>query len=61
MRNPDRIDEFCEWLRATWHKHPDLRFGQLICNFYNIEGNPKFFYTEDDELLDIIKDWYNYM
>ena len=58
MRDPARIDEFCEWLCATWHKYPDWRFGQLISNFYNIKDNAKFFYTEDKELLDVIKNWY---
>lgn len=55
MRNPERIDEFCEWLRYVWHKYPDWRFGQLICNLYDIEGNAHFFYKEDETLKEILK------
>jgi hypothetical protein len=57
MRNPDRIDEFCEWLRFLWHKCPDWRFGQLVSNVYGIEENPRFFYMEDDEAMKLIQIW----
>lgn len=33
MRDPSRINEFCDILKFVWEtKYPDLRFGQLIEN-----------------------------
>ena len=57
MRNPNRIDEFCDWLKYLWHLCPDLRFGQLISNVYGIKENAEFFYMEDDEALRKIEIW----
>ena len=55
MRDPARIDEFCEQLKRTWHQFPDWRFGQLIANIFCISENPEFFYIEDDRALDFLK------
>lgn len=52
MRDPKRIDEFCELLAKAWHKVPDWRFAQLVLNL-PYEKDP-FFY-EDDEMLDLIR------
>ena len=30
MRDPKRIDDFCDRLKAVWHTVPDWRFGQLM-------------------------------
>ena len=32
MRDPKRIDKFCDELKAIWHCMPDMRFGQLMMN-----------------------------
>ena len=40
--------------RKLWEKHPDLRFGQLVCN---IVPENQLFYVEDDIMLDRIQDW----
>lgn len=32
MRDPARIDEVLELLRAVWTLEPDLRLGQLVYN-----------------------------
>lgn len=31
-RDPARIDRMIGALREAWHKHPDLRLGQLVSN-----------------------------
>ena len=58
MRDPKRIEQFCNYLRAVWMLFPDWRFGQLVSNIYHLTGNPAFFYKEDDELLQALKDVY---
>lgn len=40
MRDPARIDEVLELLRAVWTLEPDLRLGQLIYNAARIR-NPE--------------------
>lgn len=58
MRDPKRIDEFCEALRQKWHEMPDWRFGQLMCNFLGdvqSEQRRDIFYIEDGELLELLK------
>lgn len=55
MRDPDRIDEFCNQLAKTWHRFPDWRFGQLIANIFYISENPSFFYMEDDRAFEFLK------
>ena len=64
MRDPERIDEFCGKLRAVWKAHPDLRFGQLVMNIYQLSGNTSFFYLEDGVAFQIMKDgtesWVHY-
>ena len=56
MRNPGRIDKFCDELKTIWRKVPDWRFGQLMENMLGARlqavQNPNgFFYTEDEELF----------
>lgn len=52
MRDPQRIDEFCDTLKAEWHKVPDWRFTQLM---FNIFGQQMPFYLEDNNALELIK------
>lgn len=60
MRNPDRINEFCNTLAEIWHLVPDWRFGQLICNIFgemSAEGRDPFF-PEEDEMIEYIKKFF---
>ena len=56
MRDPNRIDKFCDELKTIWHQVPDWRFGQLIYNLmltqYTSGG---VFYAEDGEMLAALK------
>ena len=53
MRDPKRIDEFCDLLKKIWKLVPDWRFGQLISNLgRQLEWTPGgFFYAEDEEFM----------
>lgn len=55
MRDPKRIDEFCDTLKEAWHKVPDWRFGQLVSN---LPLSGMFFYIEDDEVLAAIRQYF---
>ena len=56
MRDPKRIDDFCDRLKTVWHRVPDWRFGQLI---YNVFGNKDNFYTEDKDMIRRIETYFN--
>ena len=59
MRNPERIDKFCDELKLLWHKVPDWRFGQLMSNVLGAvykRTNRDPFYTEDAEMLSALKE-----
>ncbi len=51
MRNPKRIDNFCDELATVWKLYcPDWRFGQIMSNFQrwaNNKGIDIFFLEED--------------
>ena len=55
MRDPKRIDRFCDELKSVWMCVPDWRFGQLmhniLCAFYE-DTKRDIFYVEDDELME---------
>jgi len=53
MRDPERIDVFCQKLAELWHKVPDWRFGQLVCNTLGYDP----FYVEDDVAIEKIKEF----
>ena len=56
MRNPDRISETLKELEKFWKQVPDWRLGQVISNLsYEIMGANDPFYTEDDELLELLR------
>ena len=64
MRDPNRIDKFCDELKTIWHQVPDWRFGQLMENMLSVRlqavQNPNgFFYTEDEELFAFFKSYMN--
>ena len=50
MRDVKRIRLFLESVAEVWETHPDLRFGQLVCNV--ITNETMRFYMEDDEMLE---------
>lgn len=61
MRDPNRIDKFCDELAELWHKVPDWRFGQLMINMishYMSEHGRDVFYVEDNELMLQMKSWF---
>jgi uncharacterized protein YihD (DUF1040 family) len=53
MRDPKRIDRILELLKNVWHKHPDMRLGQLIENC--VDGTTATFYTEDEVIEENLK------
>ena len=58
MRNPERIDEVLQSLSNAWHKVPDWRLGQLICNLQSAAGND-LFYVEDDKFIELLEEYFN--
>ena len=54
MRDPKRIAEVLQVLNELWSRYPDWRLMQLICNMQRAVGHDMF-YTEEDELIDIMK------
>ena len=62
MRDPNRIDKFCDELKTIWHQVPDWRFGQLMCNIlgeYDSKTKKDPFFPEDDELMVFFKQYFN--
>lgn len=57
MRKKERIRVFCEELATAWEQCPDLRFGQLMFNFFAKEYNSDAFYVEDEELIRKLKEY----
>ncbi len=53
MRGPKRIPKILKEIEDIWERHPDLRLGQLICNF--IEEGLQIYYIEDEELVEKLK------
>ena len=54
MRDPNRIDKYCERLAAMWKKVPDWRFGQLLSNLlgrYIAETSNDIFFPEDEDMF----------
>lgn len=57
MRNPDRIQSFCNRLANAWRRVPDWRFGQLMMNCLgemSAAGRDPFF-PEEDEMINFIE------
>ena len=55
MRDKIKRDEAYSYLYLIHDTYfPDLRLMQLICNIQDWYGRD-FFYTEDEEMIDIIK------
>ena len=56
MRDPKRIQAFCDRLARAWERVPDWRFGQLMSNFQWWMGRDVF-YIEDDQTIAYIEDY----
>lgn len=57
MRDPNRIQEFCNRLANIWRNVPDWRFGQLIINMFDrVDSDP--FYWEDDRMINYIEGYF---
>ena len=59
MRNPNRIDKFCDELKTIWNQVPDWRFGQLISNITANFDGASLFYMEDEELFKRLEEEFN--
>lgn len=60
MRDPNRIDKFCNELAKLWHKVPDWRTGQFMVNImlaYQNKFGHDAFYAEDAEFMEFIKEF----
>lgn len=56
MRDINRIEPLLTRLQKVWEKYPDLRLGQLILN---VEKDPKVYYMEDEDLINLIENFYS--
>ena len=62
MRDPNRINKFCNELAQLWRTVPDWRFGQLMCNLlgeYTKATKNDPFFTEDEELMAFFKKYFS--
>ena len=60
MRDPNRINEFCNEFAQLWHKVPDWRFAQLMMNIvlaYQHKYSNAPFYVEDEEYMKFMKNY----
>lgn len=58
MRDPKRINEYCDRLKAIWSVVPDWRFGQLMSNMlgeFVAEKQRDIFFPEDEELFEFFE------
>ncbi len=58
MRDPERIDVFCDKLKEYWHKVPDWRFGQLVSNIFG-QSDTNQFYCEDDYTMKLFERFFD--
>ena len=61
MRDPNRIQTFCNELANLWRKVPDWRFGQFISNVlgaYVAETRRDIFFPEDEDLMAFMKKYF---
>lgn len=60
MRDPNRIDYYCDRLANLWNRVPDWRFGQFLINVlrhWSLTHNNDLFYVEDEEFFKFIHDY----
>ena len=60
MRDPNRIDYYCDELAELWHKVPDWRLSQFITNaiivYMNKYGSDTF-YVEDADFMKFLREF----
>lgn len=54
MRDPNRIQKFCNRLAQAWRNVPDWRFGQLMVNALG-EMDVDPFFPEDDKMIEYLE------
>lgn len=63
MRKVERLDKFYDELKEIHKKSfPDMRFGQLMMNFLGFVNSTKKrdpFFPEEDEMLELFKEYAN--
>ncbi len=63
MRNPNRLDDFYDELKRIHKKSfPDMRFGQLMSNFFGwlySEKKRDCFFPEEDEMIEHLREYDN--
>jgi len=52
MRDPARIDQIVELVRALWRKYPDWRFAQLVLNAHAAAREAGEAYFAEDNVLE---------
>lgn len=60
MRDPERIDKFCDEIAEIWkEKIPDWRFGQTMSNFtrYLRVRGIDIFFLEENEFMKYFKEF----
>ena len=57
MRDPKRIDEFCDRLKTAWSQFPDMRFGQMMVGAFTMmeKSGKDPFYREDNEMIEFLE------
>lgn len=63
MRNPNRLDKFYDEMKEI-HKtsFPDLRFGQLMSNFFGwlmSEKKRDLFFPEEEDMIEYFREFAN--
>ena len=56
MRDPKRIQAFCNRLARAWEKVPDWRFGQLMVNALS-EMDIDPFFPEEEEMIKYLEEY----
>lgn len=62
MRDPKRIDDFCDRLKAVWKEVPDWRFGQFIVNTMGEVAQrtgKDIFFIEEHEMIQVLEEMFN--
>ena len=61
MRDPHRIDYYCDELAEVWHKVPDWRLSQLMVNiitaYTNKHNDIDPFYVEDADFMKFVREF----
>lgn len=59
-RSVERMQPFLQQLEQFWRRHPDWRFGQMMCNldrrYRAMHDDNDFFYLEEDEFLAFLEE-----